>query len=461
VLARVADQGAYASRALDAELSRSRLNPPDAALATEIVYGALRLLPELDARYGAFLRDDPKALDAVARATLRAGTYQLLYLTRVPAHAVVDESVSIIRDARGPRLGGLVNAVLRKVAKARPAEGSASEGSASEAGPSASPSRLVVPQWVRRAIEESLGEQRTQTLLDAGAETRSLPPPLGLRVAQGLDRDVVAAEIRAALPEARVEPGRVSSSSLLVWKAGDVRKLAAYERGAITTQEEGSQWVAACLGAQPGERIADLCAGHGGKTTWLAERVGPKGYVLAVDLDERKLERIPVELRRLHMDESRVELRAIDLSKGTGGLDASFDRVLIDAACTGLGTLRRRPDLLLRLSEQDPSRLGALQYAMLCNAARIVRPQGTLLYAVCSPTLDEGARVIERFEREVPGFVREWVAPSESPELAPDADGMARIGPWLGPERLGAEQLGAERAHESPDAYQVARFRRV
>lgn len=431
VLGRVTDQGAYASRALDAELSRSQLSGRDAALATEIVYGTLRVLGAIDARYGAFLRDDIKTLDAVARATLRAGTYQLMHLSRVPPHAVVDESVALVSAARGPRLGGLVNAVLRKVAQARPEKPEP-------------PTRVHVPPWVQRAIEASLGVERTLALLD----TRALPPPIGLRVAHGLDREAIASELMAALPDARVELGRAASQCILIWKAGDLRKLESYESGAITTQEEGSQLIAACLGALPGERVADLCAGHGGKTTWLAERVGQQGSVLAVDLDERKLERIAPELLRLHIPKSRVELRAIDLSKGVGGLEASFDRVLIDAACTGLGTVHRRPDLLLRLSEGDPARLGELQLAMLRSAARLVRPGGTLLYAVCSPTLDEGVRVIERFERDEPELERDWIAPLDQPQLAPDHDGVVRIGPFI-------------TQGESPDAYQIVRFRRA
>jgi 16S rRNA (cytosine967-C5)-methyltransferase len=435
VLVRVCDKGAFASRALDAELSRSRLNERDAALATEIVYGTLRVLPALDAAYGAFLRKPPDALDGTTRAVLRSASYQLLHLSRVPPHAVVDESVSLLRALRGASLAGLANAVLRRVAAQRPAE-------------PAPPARLLAPPWVRAAIEPSLGPERTEALLSA----RALPPPLGLRVQLGLDRAQLVAELVNERIDSRVELGVWSERCLLAQRLGDVRKLDAYVRGAITVQEEGSQLIAAALGVEPGERIADLCAGHGGKTTFFAERVGEQGSVLAVDLDERKLERIAPELQRLGLRRERVETRAIDLSAGVGGLNATFDRVLIDAACTGMGTLHRRPDLLLRLQPDDPSRLAELQLSMLRNAAKLVRPGGVLLYAVCSPAHDEGGLVIERFEREAVEFERDFRALPDALEIAPDADGIVRIGPFLG---------ASERAsHESPDAYQLARFRR-
>jgi 16S rRNA (cytosine967-C5)-methyltransferase len=272
-----------------------------------------------------------------------------------------------------------------------------------------------------------------------------------LRVRLGLDRAQLLAELSRERPDARLTPGALSERCILAQRLGDVRKLPAHARGAITVQEEGSQLIARVLGTEPGERVADLCAGHGGKTTFIAERIGEAGSVLAVDLDERKLERIAPELARLGIG-ARVETRAIDLSAGTGGLDASFDRVLIDAACSGLGTLHRRPDLLLRLTPEDPARLAALQLAMLRNAAKLVRPGGVLLYAVCSPAHAEAASVIERFERDAPLFERVWLALPELPELAPDADGIVRIGPFWA--------ASAHAARESPDAYQLARFRR-
>lgn len=429
MLQRVLEQGAYASRALDAELSRARLDERDAALVSEIVYGTLRVLPELDRRIAPLLRRAPDTLDGLLRAALRAGCYQLEHLTRSPAHAVVDECVGAVRAARGPALAGVANAVLRKLA------------AAAASGTQVPPTAMAVPAWFEQALGQALGEARRARMLQGALH----PPPLGLRVRSDVARQQLADALRAARPSAHVLEGALSAQALLLRRAGDPRSLPGYADGSFAVQEEGAQAVAEALGAQPGESIADLCAGHGGKTALLAEAVGPSGEVTAVDQDERKLERIVPELQRLRLSDRRVHTRAIDLSVGAGGLSERFDRVLVDAPCSGLGTVRRRPELMLRATARDPARLADLQLAILRQAVRMLRPHGVLLYAVCSPMPVEGPEVALRLEAEHPQLVRAWDGLSG---LSPDADGVLRLGPWMSLPEV-----------DSPDAYQVVRWR--
>jgi 16S rRNA (cytosine967-C5)-methyltransferase len=431
VLERVAEDGAYASRALDAELTRAKLDPRDAGLATEIVYGSLRVLPELDRSIAAQLTHAGAPLDRFARASLRAACYQLMHLDRLPSHAIVDESVSLVRAKRGPKLAGFVNAVLRKLAANRPAEARPAQA-------------LVLPDWVRQELEDSLGSERLARFL----APQRLPPPLGLR-AEAQGRGALLEALRLALPDSELEPS-LSPLGVVARRVGSPRGLPGYAEGAFSVQEEGAQLVALGLGAEPGERIADVCAGHGGKTTLLARQVGAKGLISAIDRDERKLRAIAPELRRLQLPEALVEWHAIDLSVGLGGLDASFDRVLIDAPCTGLGTVQRRPELLLRLTPQDPARLGALQGALLARAAGLVRVGGVLGFAVCSPTRAEGADVVRAFSELHPQF-EVTAAPVSAQLPVPDADGIVRIGPWL----------TSESSLSCPDAYQLALWRRT
>lgn len=428
VLERVIDKGAYASLTLDAELTRAKLDPRDAALATEIVYGALRVLPALDAQIARHVTQDPARMDGFARAALRSAAYQLAHLGRLPAHAIVDETVSIVRTKRGPRLAGFVNAISRKLAGERTA--------------SPEPARqLIAPAWVRSLLEASLGAARAAQFL----EQRALPPPLCLRVERGT-RAELRARIAAAVPDAEVVDCALSPLGVSLRRAGAPRALPGYAEGEFSVQEEGSQLVGLALGVQSGDRVADVCAGHGGKSTLFARQVGENGSVLAIDLDERKLERIPAELARLGLSASRFENMALDVSVGLGGLPASFDRVLVDAPCTGLGTVHRRPELLLRLQETDPARLARMQLAILQRASGLVRPGGTLAYAVCSPTAAEGPGIVAAFEAAERAFQR--IAPANLP--APDPDGVVRIGPWLAPENAVA----------CPDAYQIALWRR-
>lgn len=432
VLERVVDGGAFASAALDGEIGRARLDPRDAALATAIVYGALRVLPELDRRIASRLHRPQTKLDPVLAAALRAGCYQLGYLERVPAHAVVDECVGAVRAARGPKLAAVANAVLRKLAADLSAQSGPRPG-------------LVLPAWLDTELAQALEPERRTAWLAASDG----PPALCLRVSEGVEREALAAELRAARPEAEVELGRLSPRALLLRRAGDPRNLPGYSEGRFSVQEEGAQLIAHALGARPGERIADLCAGHGGKTAWLAGAVGPTGRVLAVDLDERKLDKLGAELARLGLDDGRVQTRAIDLSVGSGGLAPEFDRVLVDAPCSGLGTLRRRPELALRVVPEDPARLAALQLAIARNAARLLRPGGLLLLAVCSPLAVEGPALARQLEQALPELI-------PCPELglpltafSPDSDGVTRLGPWHG-------QGGVV----SPDLYQLVGWRR-
>lgn len=427
VLMRIADDGAWAAPALAAEFERAGAEGRDRALATEIVYGTLRVLPEIDKALDAFLRAPAAGMEPFARATLRTGAYQLLHLS-APSHAIVSDSVSIARNVRGQRLAGLVNAVLRKVAATRPED-------------AAPPTRLVLPAWIDRLLEHDLGEERAR----AFTEARPLPPAIGLRLVHGDSRD--RAELMEAIidarPQAEVRAGSVSPQAILVQRAGDPRRLPGLDEGTLTIQEQGAQVVGLLAGAAPGESVVDTCAGRGGKTAQLAMAVGEGGQVVAMDLHESKLERIHEELSRTGVM-APVEIEVVDLSVGTAGLDGSFDRVLVDAPCTGIGTLHRRPEILLRIEETDPQRMAELQGKILRNACLLAKPGGSVVYAVCSPTRAEGAEVVARLLADHADLV-EW-DPSLAPELglAADEDGMFRIGPWNG----------------DCDAYQVARLRR-
>lgn len=420
VLHRVASEGAWATPALDAEIGRARLDRRDAALATEIAYGALRVLPKLDARLDALLKQ-PKKVDAYLRAALRAAAYQILFLSRVPPHAAVSDAVALVKRERGPRLAGVANAVLRKIER--------------PAAPSP-PERVEVPPWIGEAIARGLGEARAEAFLAA----RPLPPPLGLRAVRSSAAGHVAA-IRAARPEAEVGESVLCARGLWVRGAGDPRALPGWERGELAVQELGSQLVVELTGASSGERVADLCAGRGTKALAMAER---GASVTAVDLYEQKLERALAEHARLAIAASIATL-AVDLTVGAGGLGPSFDRVLVDAPCTGLGTLHRRPELTLRLAPNDPSRMSDLQSRILATATGLVRQGGTLIYAVCSPTREEGAEVAERVERAHPELER--LSALEGDPVDADPDGVVRIGPWSGESA-------------APDAYQVVRWRR-
>ncbi|MEM1418018.1 MAG: transcription antitermination factor NusB, partial [Myxococcota bacterium] len=419
VLRRVTDEGAWATPTLDAALGRAGLAPRDAGLATAITYGVLRVLPALDARIAA-LQKRPGKLDPAVRAILRVAAFQLAHLGRVPPHAVVDAAVRHAKAERGPRVAGFVNALCRRLAADRPHA-------------PRPPERLLVPAWVEAALGESLGE-RAETFLGE----RPLPPPLGLRLRAGADAPPGAVPGQVAEDAAHAPPG-------------DARALPGFGRRFVV-QEEGSQLVGRALDVRPGEAVVDACAGRGGKTAQLAEATGAGGRVLALELHDARAAKIPGALAALGLGEVSLEVATVDLRVGTGGHADSFDAVLVDAPCSGLGTVHRRPEILLRITPDDIGALAATQAAILRTAATLVRPGGRLVYAVCSPLRAEGAAVADAAaEALAEGGLEPWDFAGKLPgarvPVPTDPDGALRLGPWL------ADGAGC-------DAYQLFRWRR-
>jgi len=393
---RVLRDGAFAAAALSAELERARgLDDRDRALATELLYGTLRVRVALEARLTELAPRGFKDLPVLAELLVAA--YQLLSLDRVPAFAAVNAAVSAVGAKRGKRVAGFANAVLRKLAQGEklvPAEAA----------------RLSVAPWLLQALEQSVGELEAAALI--------LPQPekvVGLRLIGG-----------RPVPEwlAHSAPGRLSPRTRLVQGEGDPRKREGYAEGAFVVQEEGAQAIALALGAREGERILDACAGRGQKASLFAEQVGGAGEVWATDIYPKKLEALQTELERLKLPVPQI--RAVDWTVGVGDVPANFDRVLVDAPCTGTGTLRRRPEIASRLEPADPARLSALAETILRQAATRAKSSGRVVFAVCSVLEAE----CEALVRRVADVLEP--APFDCPELSAALPAQAtsfRLGP--------------------------------
>ncbi|MCC6557878.1 MAG: Sun protein [Polyangiaceae bacterium] len=386
-LARVWGSEGYAAPILDAALRRAPgIDPRDAALATELVYGVLRVQPFLEERIGALAKSKRWAADPEVRAHMLIGAYSICFLDRIPAFAAVSEAVSAIRAARGQKASGFANAVLRRMA----GEVRGAEGAAGGEAPSLAAAVVAsAPGWLRGALRRSLGRAGAEAFLTAGVGSaeHALAPPAGLCLAPGEDREAWIARLREAAPGASIEAGRVSPPAILVRGAGDARRLPGHDEAWIG-QEEGAQVIALALGARPGERVLDACAGRGNKTWLLAREVGAGGAVDAADLYAAKIARAAeAGARAVH---------AVDWTVGPGEVPEGFDRVLVDAPCSGVGTLRRRPEIGLRRTAEDVARLAELQVAITRRAATRAREGGVLVFAVCSVLREEAEEVVAR-----------------------------------------------------------------
>ncbi|HMA97429.1 MAG TPA: RsmB/NOP family class I SAM-dependent RNA methyltransferase [Polyangiaceae bacterium] len=371
VIERVLSDAAYAAAALSSAIERyPQLDEGARALLTELVYTTLRTKPSLIAALSAHA---PKGLpkDAGFLSHLLVAAAQILYLDRQTAPIVVDVAVSQIDASRGPRMAGFANAVLRKLVAERPVFDRAEA------------QRQNWPSWLRERLVQAVGNDEAERLLGVIDDANATHP--------------VTLRLRATRPVpewlAQAETARYSPLARKVTRGGDPRKLPGYDAGDFVIQEEGAQLIALAVAAQSGERILDACAGRGQKTSLLAEQVGPHGSVCATDIHPRKLEALQVELDRLGL--SGVTTTAVDWSRGSGGITELFDAALVDAPCTGTGTLRRRPEIAMRLEPGDPARLASLASTILRNVAMCVRPGGRIVYAVCSVLPEEGEGVIE------------------------------------------------------------------
>ncbi len=376
-LVRVWQQAAFASAALDAEVSKARLDPRDAGLATELCYGVLRVEPALLAKLKA-VSDGFRAPSGLVRAHLLIAAYTLCFLDRVPPFAAVSEAVLAARRVADARVGGFVNAVLRRLAADVEKKGRPSMGD------------MVVkscPAWLSAALGRALPKADVPRYLAEGPSA----PPHALCLADAADREPLMERLRAAAPQATFEAGSASPRAVRVIGAGDLRGLPGFGVDFLP-QEEGAQVIALALGARPGERVLDACAGHGNKSWLLAHEVGPEGAVDAADLHAPKLRALEAVIAGKTKGSRTF---AVDWSKGGGDVPGGFDRVLVDAPCSGTGTLRRRPEIAQRRTAEDVARLAALQLAILRNAAACVHTDGRLVYAVCSVLREEAEAVVE------------------------------------------------------------------
>lgn len=405
VLVRVARDDAFAAPLLDAALDRApALDARDRALCTELVYGVLRTQPALDEALGRHARDGASSLlrmDPLALASMRVAAYQILALQRVPPSAAVDAAVGAVRRARSPGLAGFVNAVLRKLSAQRPAT--------LPDDARLSLALRAVPPTVRARVAGLLGDEGADACLRA---MLGRTPAVSLRVNLArTTRDALATRLREELTGAEVSLGERAETALRVVGGGDPTRAAAWREGLFAIQEEGAQAVCALAAARPGMRVLDACAGVGGKSAALALALRGEGTLHSVDLFPEKLARLRESLAREGLDAGLAHgVYAADLAKGLGALaDAmpagGYDLAMVDAPCSGLGTLAHRPDLLLRLRDDAQwGALCALQGAILARVAGCVRPGGALVYAVCTLTREESDDVVEGFVRAHPGW---------------------------------------------------------
>jgi 16S rRNA (cytosine967-C5)-methyltransferase len=394
---------------LERGLRSPDLKTLDRAFITELVYGVLRRRGYLDWVIARFTTHSGRRQSIKLKNLLRLGAYQILFLDRVPPSAAVNESVRLAKTLGEGAVAGFVNAVLRAMTRA---------GTIPLPDPAADPIlHLSVqyshPEWLVSRWLARLGPERTAALCAANNEI----PPVTVRVnLLRTTREALAAELSRAGIE--VAACLISPSGLMLRGVSHLTELPSYERGEFYVQDEAAQLVGRAVDPKAGDRILDACAAPGGKSCHLAELMGDRGEITAADSSAKRQERIVENAHRLGLASIRPVVADLTGDSSALGL-TPYDRILVDAPCSGLGILRRNPEAKWYRTENVIGRMADLQLKILAKAGMLLKPGGVLVYSTCTTEPEENESVIGDFLSRYPGFRLESLRPlwPESPEL--------------------------------------------
>ena len=414
VLVSCRTNNAWADAALQAQISRDGLSGAEAALCSRMVYGVMQNRLLLDFYIGAYCSQKPDHLQLPLLEILELGAYQILFLDKVPDSAAVNESVKLAKLMKRGQASGLVNAVLRKISQNK---------NDLPAIPDRDAERYLSikyshPKWLVKRLLPLLGREETEAFLAANNAVAPVTVQVNPMKAS-------AAELAAELAESGVTavPHSWVDGCLELSGTGNLAGLPAFRKGKFLVQDPAASLVAAIAGLQPGQKVLDVCAAPGGKSFSSAFAMRDQGSILSCDLHENKLKRIREGAQRLGL--TCVETAAADGRKQNPDWVGAFDTVLVDAPCSGLGIIRKKPDTRYKKAD-DLFALPVIQAAILENAATYVRPGGTLVYSTCTILPEENEQVTDAFLAEHPEFSRE---PFALPQPVGETDGQLTLWP--------------------------------
>ncbi|WP_144556682.1 16S rRNA (cytosine(967)-C(5))-methyltransferase RsmB [Bacillus pumilus] len=382
---------AYSNLLLQSVMKDKDLADQDKPLLTELVYGTLQNKLALDYMLAPFVKKPQKVAPWVMQL-LRMSLYQMVYLEKIPDRAAIHEAVELTKKRGHKGISSLVNGVLRSVQR---------EGVPAFDDIKDPVNRLSIetshPLWLVQEWVQSYGFEEAESM----CRIHLVPPKQTLRVNR-IKTDRAALKQKLLDAGIETELGDLSEDALKLMK-GSIVSTSSFQEGYVTIQDESSMLVARALDPQPGETVLDACAAPGGKSTHIAERMNDEGQIVSLDLHEHKVKLIKQAAKRLNL--TQIEAKALDARKAKEEYsEASFDRILIDAPCSGFGVIRRKPDMKYTKSPEDSARLATIQQAILNETAPLLKPGGTLVYSTCTMDPTENQQVIHAFLQEHQDF---------------------------------------------------------
>ncbi len=405
-LLRIEKDGAYSNLETRAVLKRFEVKAEDRGLYLNLVYGVLQKKLWLDAVLNCYVKKGVAKLDAEVRIILELALYQIYELDRVPDYAAVNEAVKITTRLK-PRAKGFVNGVLRNVLRHR-------EQAALVTEHIKQPKKRLsvatsVPEWIVDKYIETFGAQKAEAVLNQMHQK----PPFAIRV-NTLKTTRAHLQQQLETKGIETEQGTLNPDALLLKNvdafSGKIEADPLYQDGFFTIQDQGAMLTAALLAPLPGERVLDMCAAPGGKTTHLAQLMDNTGLISARDVSEGRLALIDETAKRLGV--TIIQTQAADASVCQPEEEGAWDRILLDAPCSGLGIIRRKPEIRYTMQASACAELAIIQEKMLENAVQALKPGGVLVYSTCTINREENEGQIEKLLKKMPEMMLDPTAAS-------------------------------------------------
>jgi 16S rRNA (cytosine967-C5)-methyltransferase len=420
ILLQIEKNQAYSNLLINQAIKQSQVPQKDFPLLTEIVYGTIQRKITLDYYIIPFLKN-PKKVEQWVLVLLRMTVYQMFFLDRIPDHAAIFEAVEIAKKRGHKGISSMVNGVLRSVQRNGRQSIEAIDDPIKQIS-----TEMSFPDWMVKRWINQYGVRETIEMCQATL----LPPPASARVNQSR---ITVDELINQLSEEgiHVTKGDLSIDAVKIEK-GNFANSNAFKNGLLTIQDESSMLVSRALGIQPNEKILDCCAAPGGKTTHIAELLNNTGKVVSVDLHKHKVRLIDEQVSRLKLTNvSTLVMDSRNLHEKFP--EEEFDRILVDAPCSGLGVIRRKPDIKYQKREEDISQLATIQLTILNSVAPLLKKGGTLVYSTCTMDREENDLVVQNFlndqhDFEVDSELFERL-PSKVREVAINTEGQVQILP--------------------------------
>ncbi|UCZ51784.1 16S rRNA (cytosine(967)-C(5))-methyltransferase RsmB [Bacillus shivajii] len=388
-LLRIEKNQAYSHLLLNEMIKKAKLNDKDVPLLTEIVYGTIQRQKTLDFYLEPLSKKPLQKLDNWVHILLRLSLYQMIYLDRVPDHAVINEAVQIAKKRGHKGISGMVNGILRAVQRKGTRSFDTIDDKFEKVAVKSSHPAWLIKRWSGQYGLEKTEQMAISNLLHPKTTARVNVSKVNVdQVLHSLNEEGIEAQNSDLLPE-----------SIVVQK-GSLSKTKAFQEGWLTIQDEGSMLVANALGVKVNEQILDACAAPGGKTTHIAEKLKNTGQVQALDIHDHKIKLIMDQVNRLHL--TNVEAEVLDARKvDTKFNEESFDRILVDAPCSGLGVIQRKPDIKWSKKADDVNHLATIQQDILRSVWPLLKKGGTLVYSTCTVDKEENEQNVYRFIESV------------------------------------------------------------